>query len=356
MNGRAARPERTHFVVGNDLATPVRFAYGLGPLILVLEAAGHDIEPLLLAADIPPFALEEPSYRVRVAQETLFTSEALARLARPDAGLLVGQRYHMVTFGVLGLAAASAPTVRELLRTLLFYPLLSWGMCHCSLWSDGAHANLQFEPHAAVGEALRFYVGQRHHLHRDPAARHARRALSAAAGALPSRRAGGPAPYQRYFDCPLEFGAAVNEVCFKASDWNVVPPQADRLSFRFYDSQCRRMSEALLMSLDYADVVRSRLRAMVPMPSLSVLAANLRLTERTLQRRLASASTSYSELLREVRLEQARRLMRRERVHIDEIAYRLGFEDAIAFSHAFKEWTGQAPRDYRRALRAAGTT
>ncbi|MBK6659244.1 MAG: AraC family transcriptional regulator [Proteobacteria bacterium] len=356
MNGRAARPERTHFVVGNDLATPVRFAYGLGPLILVLEAAGHDIEPLLLAADIPPFALEEPSYRVRVAQETLFTSEALARLARPDAGLLVGQRYHMVTFGVLGLAAASAPTVRELLRTLLFYPLLSWGMCHCSLWSDGAHANLQFEPHAAVGEALRFYV------ERDITCTVTllRDMLGVRCPPLRVRfRHAAPEdlrPYQRYFDCPLEFGAAVNEVCFKASDWNVVPPQADRLSFRFYDSQCRRMSEALLMSLDYADVVRSRLRAMVPMPSLSVLAANLRLTERTLQRRLASASTSYSELLREVRLEQARRLMRRERVHIDEIAYRLGFEDAIAFSHAFKEWTGQAPRDYRRALRAAGTT
>ncbi|HMM77231.1 MAG TPA: helix-turn-helix transcriptional regulator [Gammaproteobacteria bacterium] len=117
-----------------------------------------------------------------------------------------------------------------------------------------------------------------------------------------------------------------------------------KLTNRVMPARARRTA------LDYADVVRSRLRTMVPMPSLSRLAASLRLSERSLQRRLTAAGTSFSELLREVRLELSRRLMRRERMPLEEIAWRLGFEDPIAFSHAFKEWTGQAPRDYRRAL------
>ncbi|HMM74127.1 MAG TPA: AraC family transcriptional regulator [Gammaproteobacteria bacterium] len=348
---RAASP---HFIVGNTLAAPVRLAHGLMPLIQVLNDAGHPTAPLLATADIPPFALEDPTYRIRIAQETSFIAAALAQLERPDAGLIVGQRYHMVNFGVLGLAAASAPTVRDLLRTLLRYPMLSWGMCHCALRRDGKDATLQLEPHEAASAGLRFYV------ERDLACTVTllRDMLGTSCPPLHVRfRHPAPMdrrPYESFFGCAVEFGASANELRFAADVWQRRPPQADPASFRYYDDQCRRMSEGLLVALDYTDVVRSRLRSMVPMPSLAALAAALCVTERTLQRRLTAARTSFSELLREVRFEQARRLMRRGHVQIDEIAWQLGFEDPIAFSHAFKGWTGQSPRDYRRALRICG--
>ena len=69
---------------------PLRLAYGLAPVIEVLEAHGHDIMPLLLATDIPRFALEEPSYRIRFDQELKFIRLALDALALPAAGLEVG--------------------------------------------------------------------------------------------------------------------------------------------------------------------------------------------------------------------------------------------------------------------------
>lgn len=349
------RAASAHDLVGNGLAAPVRLACGLMPLIQVLNAAGHPIAPLLALADIPSFALEDPSYRIRVAQETSFTAAAVARLDRPDAGLMVGQRFHMVNFGVLGLAAASAPTTGDLLRTLLRYPMLSWGMCHCALRREGSDATLQFEPHEAVGAGARF------HVERDVTCTVSLLRDMLGTSCPPLRvRFRHPAPvdrrpYEDFFGYAIEFGASANELRFTADAWQQKPPQADLPTFRFYDDQCRRLSDSLLASLDYTEVVRSRLRSMVPMPSLPALAAALCLTERTLQRRLAAALTSFSELLREVRLEQARRLMRRERIQIDEIAWQLGFGDPIAFSHAFKGWTGQSPRDYRRALRTCGT-
>jgi AraC-like DNA-binding protein len=33
-----------------------------------------------------------------------------------------------------------------------------------------------------------------------------------------------------------------------------------------------------------------------------------------------------------------------------EVAYLLGFSEPSAFNRAFRRWTGETPRDYRRAL------
>jgi AraC-like DNA-binding protein len=77
----------------------------------------------------------------------------------------------------------------------------------------------------------------------------------------------------------------------------------------------------------------------------------LHLTTRTLQRRLDEEGTSFSALLAEVRRERALELMRRSGMDNAAIAWTLGFEDASAFSRAFKSWTGLSPRQHRDRLR-----
>lgn len=111
---RASRgPE---YLYGGPMLRPFRLAFGLSPVIEVLEFARQQVEPLLEAAGIPRFALEEPSYRITYQQEFALIRLALARLKLPHAGVVVGQRYHLALFGVLGLAASCAPTVRDLFR------------------------------------------------------------------------------------------------------------------------------------------------------------------------------------------------------------------------------------------------
>jgi AraC-like DNA-binding protein len=148
----------------------------------------------------------------------------------------------------------------------------------------------------------------------------------------------------------LGLGLAAEAAAASAS--SAAPPQANAMSYRFYANQCQRLSAVMQEPLAYADVVRSRLRASTPIPALPEVVSALHLTQRTLQRRLDEEGTSYSALLAEVRLERATELMRRSGLQNDEFARALGFDDASAFSRAFKSWTGVSPRQYRERQRS----
>ena len=91
-------------------------------------------------------------------------------------------------------------------------------------------------------------------------------------------------------------------------------------------------------------------RSATPMASLPEVVDALHLTTRTLQRRWDEEGMRFSTLLAEVCRERAIELMARSQMDNSAIALTLGCEDASASSHAFKSWTGQSPRDYRRHL------
>lgn len=345
---RAGSAQDAVYLFGSTMLRPYRLAYGLAPIIEILEERGHAVAPLLADVNIPRFALEEPSYRIRFEQELMFIRLALAELKLPAAGLDVGQRYHLPLFGVLGLAASCAPSVRELFHTVPSYPTLAWGSIELSLWRDGDEEYVAFHENAEVGDCAEFFVL------RDTTATLTLIRQAIGADVVPvSVRMRQPqpkdlAPYATFFSCHLSFGDSVNEIRFHNSVWEAQPPQANAMSYRFFSNQCRRLSDVMHEPLSYADVVRSRLRTATPIPPLTEVVNSLYLTKRTLQRRLSEEHTTFEKLMEEVRLERAMDLMRRSGMHNDEIAYVLGFKDASAFSRAFKSWTGDSPQIFRR--------
>lgn len=87
-------------------------------------------------------------------------------------------------------------------------------------------------------------------------------------------------------------------------------------------------------------------------PTLYAITLQLGISERTLRRRLKSSGTSYSQILRELRANVAKQLLLDELVTVDRIAAQLGYSESANFRHAFRRWTGQSPRSYRRATSA----
>ncbi|MEM9520720.1 MAG: helix-turn-helix domain-containing protein [Actinomycetota bacterium] len=81
----------------------------------------------------------------------------------------------------------------------------------------------------------------------------------------------------------------------------------------------------------------------------AALAAQLGMSERTLQRRLGDHGRSVRSVIDDVRAAAAREMLVDETLSVYGIALALGYSTDSAFRRAFRRWTGQSPADYRRA-------
>jgi transcriptional regulator GlxA family with amidase domain len=77
-----------------------------------------------------------------------------------------------------------------------------------------------------------------------------------------------------------------------------------------------------------------------------------RLAERTFKRRFALATGMSSlEYVQRLRIEDAKRRLERTDTPVDEISWRVGYEDPAFFRRLFKRTTGMAPGAYRKRFR-----
>ena len=83
-------------------------------------------------------------------------------------------------------------------------------------------------------------------------------------------------------------------------------------------------------------------------PSLQSLASDQFMSSRSLQLKLKSESTTYQEVLDELRKELAVQYISKPGMSLNDLAFLLAFSDQSAFSHAFKRWTGKSPLEYRK--------
>jgi AraC-like DNA-binding protein len=94
-------------------------------------------------------------------------------------------------------------------------------------------------------------------------------------------------------------------------------------------------------------IVGARLKGEVP--SLAVIASELAMSERSVQRSLTEESTSYREIVDVVRKDLALSHLSRPGATAADVAFLLGFSEPSAFTRAFRRWTGSSPSQFRCA-------
>ena len=114
------------------------------------------------------------------------------------------------------------------------------------------------------------------------------------------------------------------------------------------------MWSALPTAQSFADQVRTLLlrELLRGRPDAPHVASRLRMSVRTLSRKLESEGTNFKEVLESLRRQLALHHLARSDLSISEIAYVLGYSQVATFHRAFRRWTDQSPREYRVAVRA----
>ncbi len=78
----------------------------------------------------------------------------------------------------------------------------------------------------------------------------------------------------------------------------------------------------------------------------------LRLSRRTLQRRLKAEKTSFQKVLQEVRQILAVNYLSDDRLKSLEVAMLLGYSNISSFTTAFRSWYNMPPAEYRHKILA----
>jgi AraC-like DNA-binding protein len=119
--------------------------------------------------------------------------------------------------------------------------------------------------------------------------------------------------------------------------------------------QAEKYVRSLNAGDDIAAQLRRRLADLLAQGEANADAAcrALRLSRRTLQRRLKAEKTSFQKVLKEVRAELAVRYLSDERLKALEVAMLLGYNNISSFTTAFKSWYDMPPAEYRQKFLAA---
>lgn len=163
--------------------------------------------------------------------------------------------------------------------------------------------------------------------------------------------------HERIFRAPLFFGCARDELVLDSALLQRPQVHAEPRLFALLERQL----EELLSKVSEGSTITCRVRRDVASvllegePTLASLAKRLRVSPRTLQRRLQDEGTSFADLVADVRHELALGYLRNPSVSIQEVAFLLGYAEVSTFHRAFKRRARVTPLEYRRGRAADGT-
>jgi AraC-like DNA-binding protein len=155
-------------------------------------------------------------------------------------------------------------------------------------------------------------------------------------------------PYRRFFDAPVVFNADYDGIVFHSSDLALALSTQDDKLHDVLSSHATSLelpsSHNLRQSVK--DLIEKNLDAGIC--NIESVVRFFPFERRTLQRKLSAQGISYLQLLSEVRYEKASHYLQNTDITMTRLAEILCYDDLSAFTKAFKNNTGQSPREWRK--------
>ncbi|MFK3972968.1 AraC family transcriptional regulator [Pseudomonas sp. NPDC087358] len=315
--------------------------------------SGHSTESLLLGTQLVADDLRAGDKLISVEQECMILRNAQRLTQARHLGLELGHRCRLAAYGVFGFTLLSSCDLRSALELFFEYPLPLGTGFELRLVQEQGIGWLNIDATFDIEDELRclaieFSLTALQSVMADLL--YQPLPLSAINIGFASEAL--CTPYLPYFSCPITFDASrPTSLSFDAAWLDYPLPCANPVAHHEMKAHCSVLKSHLESPRDFLASVKSAICAgFDTSPSLSNVAASLACSNKTLQRHLRAAGTSFNEVLCEARYQRAQELLLRQ-MPVARIAENLGFSEAAAFRRAFQRWSGCTPSQYRSQVR-----
>ena len=158
------------------------------------------------------------------------------------------------------------------------------------------------------------------------------------------------AEYERVFRCQSIQNDTACELAFDSRYWGTRILTADYELQGLFLQKVNAINEDSRMGNGLRDRIENFLlaNAYLGIPALEAVAANLNVSERSLQRKLQEEGVTYQQLADSTRKSLAIHYLNSGQYPVKEVSYILGYNELSAFNRAFRRWTGTTPVSYQK--------
>ena len=270
-----------------------------------------------------------------------------------DLGLMIGTQVNVSSYGVLGHAMLSAPTVGEAIKYGLDYYRLTSSFMSLQAIEQTEHfiirAQLDYPLPALAQFAPEELICGFTHVARQLMGEDFSPLFVHFIGQQPSYHQA----LQDYLRCPIYYQQADCQFSMDKRLLSLPLKTANALTAKQLLILCQQLlaeqQHHVLRVDEIVQRVQQELRASPNYwPSMPEVAKRLAMSERTLRRKLQAAQTDFQEQVEQVRQQLAKQLLANKRVTVEQAAAVLGYSEAASFRRAFHRWMGVSPQGYRQ--------
>ena len=326
------------------------FAPATNLLWKYLESIGIDPEPIYKKAGIAPELLLNPNARLNISAVDALWDQAEAIIEDPCFAIDMAEFWHPSHMGALGYAWLASSTLRRAFnRTARYIHVVSEDL---NLQVSDTPAGLKIT--VDLDDSV-FTLPQHHDLVLTILMHMCRfdfgDELIASQVSLAHPEPECSKKITDYFRTDVQFDAEQTCLTIARADADHVLTSGNKQIALMHDEMLMRYLVTIKQG-DIVQQVKSIILDNLPDGQVTdrLVAGELNLSERSMQRRLKEHKTTFRALLDGVREMVAKQYIENPVNRMSDIAFLIGFSEQSAFSRAFKKWTGKTPVQYRESI------
>lgn len=314
-----------------------------------LESLGHDPGRLWSEEGWSDTRLSSMSGPALQREQYRMVRKALEVSGRPDLGVLVGASMSLMDFGPLGMLVASSSSGRVVFERVFQFLSIAEILWQAEYDLEGAHPYVAITYQESAPDDLHEYF-----LDEFAAAwnRFSQEVFGISRWAnafyVPLPETPDRLEKSALLGIPFVFDQPGYRFDFNSEMLTASPLNANPVVAAMLEQQCELIVRGLPNAQADVDHIRRVVSENLPdIPSVPEIAKTMNTSERSLRRICAKNGTTVRDIVLDVRLATACNHLRNSRMTVDEISYLVGYGSPPSFFHAFRNWAGVTPTEFR---------